>query len=82
VLRQRVEAEYLKGLRKDVYFGPDYRKGVSVFLEKRPAGIWPDNRLTEAEAAARRARERSLSAGIDCCTKLSDGVMIGNGAAR
>ena len=28
--------EYLHGLRRRVYFGPDYREGVSAFLEKRP----------------------------------------------
>ncbi len=29
--------EYLQGLRRGVYFGPDYREGISDFLEKRPA---------------------------------------------
>jgi methylmalonyl-CoA decarboxylase len=29
--------EYLQGLRRSVYFGPDYREGISAFLEKRPA---------------------------------------------
>lgn len=29
--------EYLQGLRRDVYFGPDYQEGISAFLEKRPA---------------------------------------------
>ncbi len=29
--------EYLQGLRRSVYFGPDYREGSSAFLEKRPA---------------------------------------------
>ena len=29
--------EYLQGLRRGVYFGPDYREGISAFLEKRPA---------------------------------------------
>jgi methylmalonyl-CoA decarboxylase len=29
--------EYLQGLRRDVYFGPDYREGIQAFLEKRPA---------------------------------------------
>lgn len=28
--------EYLHGLRRSVYLGPDYREGVSAFLEKRP----------------------------------------------
>lgn len=28
--------EYLQGLRRDVYFGPDYKEGISAFLEKRP----------------------------------------------
>jgi methylmalonyl-CoA decarboxylase len=28
--------EYLHGLRRDVYFGPDYREGIQAFLEKRP----------------------------------------------
>lgn len=28
--------EYLHGLRRHVYFGPDYREGVRAFLEKRP----------------------------------------------
>ncbi|WP_296710554.1 methylmalonyl-CoA decarboxylase [Rhodoblastus sp.] len=28
--------EYLQGLRRDVYFGPDYREGIAAFLEKRP----------------------------------------------
>lgn len=27
--------EYLHGLRRDVYFGPDYHEGTSAFLEKR-----------------------------------------------
>ena len=27
--------EYLHGLRRDVYFGPDYREGTVAFLEKR-----------------------------------------------
>ena len=27
--------EYLQGLRRDVYFGPDYREGTVAFLEKR-----------------------------------------------
>jgi methylmalonyl-CoA decarboxylase len=29
--------EYIQGLRRNVYFGPDYHEGVSAFLEKRPA---------------------------------------------
>ena len=29
--------EYLQGLRRDVYFGPDYQEGIRAFLEKRPA---------------------------------------------
>ena len=29
--------EHLHGLRRDVYFGNDYREGISAFLEKRPA---------------------------------------------
>ena len=29
--------EYLQGLRRTVYFGADYREGISAFLEKRPA---------------------------------------------
>ena len=29
--------EYLQGLRRDVYFGPDYREGIAAFIEKRPA---------------------------------------------
>ena len=28
--------EYLHGLRREVYFGPDYREGIQAFLEKRP----------------------------------------------
>jgi len=28
--------EYLHGLRRDVYFGPDYQEGIKAFLEKRP----------------------------------------------
>jgi len=28
--------EYLHGLRRDVYFGPDYREGIEAFLAKRP----------------------------------------------
>ena len=28
--------EYLHGLRREVYFGPDYREGIAAFLEKRP----------------------------------------------
>ena len=28
--------EYLHGLRRDVYFGPDYQEGIRAFLEKRP----------------------------------------------
>ena len=28
--------EYLQGLRRDVYFGPDYREGISAFRERRP----------------------------------------------
>ena len=28
--------EYLQGLRRKVYFGPDYREGIAAFLEKRP----------------------------------------------
>lgn len=27
--------EYLQGLRRNVYFGPDYREGIAAFLEKR-----------------------------------------------
>jgi len=27
--------EYLHGLRRDVYFGPDYQEGIRAFLEKR-----------------------------------------------
>jgi methylmalonyl-CoA decarboxylase len=27
--------EYLHGLRREVYFGPDYREGTAAFLEKR-----------------------------------------------
>jgi methylmalonyl-CoA decarboxylase len=33
--------EYLQGLRRDVYFGPDYQKGISAFLQKRPARFCP-----------------------------------------
>jgi methylmalonyl-CoA decarboxylase len=29
--------EYLQGLRRDVFFGPDYQEGISAFLEKRQA---------------------------------------------
>jgi methylmalonyl-CoA decarboxylase len=29
--------ERLQGLRRDVYFGPDYREGIQAFMEKRPA---------------------------------------------
>ena len=29
--------ERLQGLRRDVYFGPDYREGIQAFTEKRPA---------------------------------------------
>jgi methylmalonyl-CoA decarboxylase len=28
--------EYLHGLRRDVYFGPDYQEGTAAFLQKRP----------------------------------------------
>lgn len=28
--------EYLHGLRRDVYFGPDYQEGLDAFREKRP----------------------------------------------
>ncbi len=28
--------EYLHGLRRKIYFGPDYREGITAFLEKRP----------------------------------------------
>jgi methylmalonyl-CoA decarboxylase len=28
--------EYLQSLRRDVYFGKDYREGIQAFLEKRP----------------------------------------------
>jgi methylmalonyl-CoA decarboxylase len=28
--------EYLHGLRRKIYFGPDYREGIAAFLEKRP----------------------------------------------
>jgi methylmalonyl-CoA decarboxylase len=28
--------EYLQGLRRQIYFGPDYREGIAAFLEKRP----------------------------------------------
>jgi methylmalonyl-CoA decarboxylase len=28
--------EYLQSLRRDVYFGRDYREGIQAFLEKRP----------------------------------------------
>jgi len=28
--------EYLHGLRREVYFGEDYREGIQAFLEKRP----------------------------------------------
>lgn len=28
--------EYLHGLRRDVYFGPDYQEGINAFREKRP----------------------------------------------
>ena len=28
--------EYLHGLRRQVYFGPDYHEGTAAFLEKRP----------------------------------------------
>jgi methylmalonyl-CoA decarboxylase len=27
--------EFLHGLRRDVYFGEDYREGIAAFLEKR-----------------------------------------------
>jgi methylmalonyl-CoA decarboxylase len=27
--------EYLHGMRRDVYFGPDYREGTQAFIEKR-----------------------------------------------
>lgn len=29
--------EYLQSLRRDVYFGSDYREGIQAFLDKRPA---------------------------------------------
>lgn len=29
--------EYLHGMRRDVYFGPDYHEGTAAFLEKRKA---------------------------------------------
>ncbi len=28
--------EYRHGLRRGIYFGPDYREGIAAFLEKRP----------------------------------------------
>jgi methylmalonyl-CoA decarboxylase len=28
--------EYLQGLRRNAYFGPDYQEGISAFSEKRP----------------------------------------------
>ena len=28
--------EYLHGLRREVYFGPDYQEGIQAFLDKRP----------------------------------------------
>jgi len=28
--------ERLQGLRREVYFGHDYREGIQAFLEKRP----------------------------------------------
>lgn len=31
-----VTYEYLQGLRRDVYFGPDYHEGIQAFLQKRP----------------------------------------------
>lgn len=27
--------EYLHGLRRNVYFGPDYREGIAAFRDKR-----------------------------------------------
>ena len=29
--------EYLQGPCRKIYFGPDYREGIAVFREKRPA---------------------------------------------
>jgi methylmalonyl-CoA decarboxylase len=29
--------EYIHGLRREVYFGPDYHEGIRAFMEKRPA---------------------------------------------
>jgi methylmalonyl-CoA decarboxylase len=31
--------EYIQGLRREVYFGPDYKEGLSAFAEKRPAAF-------------------------------------------
>jgi hypothetical protein len=28
--------ERLHGLRRDAYFGPEYREGIQAFLQKRP----------------------------------------------
>jgi methylmalonyl-CoA decarboxylase len=28
--------EYLHGIRRDIYFGPDYEEGIRAFLERRP----------------------------------------------
>ncbi|HEV7185482.1 MAG TPA: hypothetical protein VGN33_13385, partial [Leifsonia sp.] len=38
--------ERLHGLRRDAYFGPEYREGIQAFLQKRP----PDFEAARARA--------------------------------
>ena len=46
--------ERLHGLRRDAYFGPEYREGIQAFLQKRP----PDFEAARARTGGRGSETR------------------------
>ena len=46
--------ERLHGLRREAYFGPEYREGIQAFLQKRP----PDFEAARARAGGERGETR------------------------
>jgi hypothetical protein len=51
---ERHTPSLLHGLRRDAYFGPEYREGIQAFLQKRP----PDFEDARARAGGRGGETR------------------------